>query len=119
VMFVPRVDVLVVDRLASLESETHIPVETPLGLALTGALTSTTTMAISSWYQTWFYSDGGTGAQFTTQQFAFPLRAMMHIRDVEACDLGVTFCRNLMTYTKMCYGPALRAEKIDENEIYK
>lgn len=121
VMFVPRADVTVVDILGDENSSANGVVieDVPLGLALAGAVTSAAATWMSEAYQTIFISDNQTGAQFTNHQFAFPLRMMMHLRDVEACDLGVNFCRNLQTYTRICYQPAMAANAFDQEDVYQ
>jgi len=102
-MFVPKVTVLVEDRL---DGRVDVVDHVPIGVALAGALTSSPAIFLTEFMQTVFYS-GGSEAQLTTNAFAYPLRLMLHMRDLETIDLGPIASANIVAYHRDCVVPLL------------
>lgn len=104
VLFVPTMEVTVEDRLGGTAPTATYDV--PVGVAIAGGVSSQAAMALSELYQTAFQdTTGADEPQLSMKYFAYPLRLMLHMRDIDACTLGTDACRNTINYHRQCIIP--------------
>jgi hypothetical protein len=113
VMFVPKTTVTVVD---AIDNRVEVVDNVPIGLAVAGAITTQTATYFSQAMQTVFYA-GGDQPQLTAGYFAYPLRLLMTMRDLDRCDLGPTMCRNVHSYQRDCIEPLILSRQLDHEKI--
>lgn len=113
IMFIPKVDVRVEDRITG---RIDVVQSVPLGVAAAGGITSQLGVGFSGMMQTVFYT-GQEEPQLTANYFSYPLRLMMTIRRMGACDLGPAMCHNTIAYHRECVEPLVIADRFDMRRV--